>query len=224
METHEQKSGAAQELPKDDPKAREILRRAFEKTERWAPGFSGFAADLTANIDGKEISGKLSAPNKEVSVSLPDEGLSKWVTGQVSMMMVHRMHRTFEESDGKYALTLGEEEPHPYGRLIYIHGDGMNSRYRVLDDRILQIHREMGKMKFTINVEEALKTPSGRYITTHFAVFYFAPDGPLTGTEVFRDQHAVVNGVYLPGIRRVTNADKGGVSVRMMAFSNHRLL
>ena len=44
---------------KDDPQARELLRRAFEKTARWPAGFKGFAADLTLNVDGKEVKGNV---------------------------------------------------------------------------------------------------------------------------------------------------------------------
>ena len=40
----------------DDPNAREALRRAFDNTARWQKDFKGFTADLTANINGKEMS------------------------------------------------------------------------------------------------------------------------------------------------------------------------
>ena len=45
----------------DDPKAREILRHAFEKTSRWQKDFTGFTADLTVNVNGKETSGSAGA-------------------------------------------------------------------------------------------------------------------------------------------------------------------
>ena len=38
----------------DDPKARERLRHAFDKTARWQKDFKGFTAHLTVNINGKE--------------------------------------------------------------------------------------------------------------------------------------------------------------------------
>ena len=36
---------------KDDPRARALLRQAFEKTARWQSDFKGFAADLTVNVN-----------------------------------------------------------------------------------------------------------------------------------------------------------------------------
>ncbi|MCP9456098.1 MAG: DUF3386 domain-containing protein, partial [Nitrospira sp.] len=43
----------------DDPKARDLLRKAFEATARWPNDFAGFTADLTVNINGKEIVGSI---------------------------------------------------------------------------------------------------------------------------------------------------------------------
>ena len=41
----------------DDPQAREVLRRAFENTARWPKDFKGFTADLTVNLNGRELHG-----------------------------------------------------------------------------------------------------------------------------------------------------------------------
>src|SRR3989338_5569914 len=134
----------------DDPAAKALLRRAYEKTSRWGKDFPGFTADLVVNDNGKEYKGKVKIRSpKEAEVGLEtgpaQEGLLKWAQNQIGMMAIHRASRPFEEADGKYALTFAEEDHHPLGRQILIHGDGMNSRYRVKDDRIHQISRSMGK-------------------------------------------------------------------------------
>src|SRR5881296_2469373 len=91
----------------DDPEARELLRRAFEKTARWPTDFNGFSADLTVNVDGKEFTGMVTVqPAQDVTVSLPDAEVQKWATGTISMIAVHRAHRTFDQSDGKSVLTV----------------------------------------------------------------------------------------------------------------------
>lgn len=159
---HSQRSETATTV-QNDPEAKALLRRAYEKTSRWGKEFPGFTADLVLNDNGKEYTGKVKIKSpKEVEVSLEapseQEALLKWAQGQVAMMAVHRASRPFEESDGKYTLTFAEEDQHPLGRRIIIHGDGMNSRYRIKDDRIQQVYRSMGKMRFTINVEEAMTT------------------------------------------------------------------
>ena len=45
METHKREETKTE--VKDDPRARALLRQAFEKTARWQSDFNGFAADLT---------------------------------------------------------------------------------------------------------------------------------------------------------------------------------
>lgn len=210
----------------DDPAARDLLKRAFAKTSRWPKGFGGFSADLSVVQAGRISKGtvELKSP-REIQVRLDDPELGRWAEGQISMMAIHRGPRSFEESDGKYSLTLAEEDHHPLGRLVVIHGDGMTSRYRILDDRITQINRSMERIRFTINVDESMTTSDGKSLTTRYTVFYSSPsDGSLKGVESFWDQHAVIGGVYLPGTRRVSLNEDGGVTTRLLRFENHKLL
>jgi len=218
---------------KDDPQARELLRRAYEKTSRWGKDFPGFSAELICNDQGKIVRGLVTVKSvREVEVSLPDETLQKWVQGQVAMMAIHRASRPFEEADGRYILTLGDEDSHPLGRLVYIHGDGMNSRYRIKEDRITQINRSMERIKFTINVEESFTTQDGKHLTTRYTVYYFSPqDGKLLQAESYADQHAMVSRqgqpqaapFYLPGQRRITYTENGETITRMLTFQGHKL-
>jgi Protein of unknown function (DUF3386) len=209
----------------DDPQARELLRRAFEKTARWPAGFQGFAADLTINADGKEVKGHVTVKSpQEVLVSLDDADLQKWATNTIAMIAVHRGPRTFEQSDGKSVLTLDQGSFHPLGDTIHIH-DALKSHYRIKDDRITQINRTMGPMKFTINIEDSALTQDGKYLTTRYTVYYFNPqDGKLTNVESFSDTHVRVGEADLPSSRRIISAESGAVTVKTLTFRNHRLL
>ena len=209
----------------DDPEARELLRRAFEKTARWPADFNGFSADLTVNVDGKELTGTVTAKSaQDVTVSLPDVEVQKWVTGTISMIAVHRAHRTFDQSDGKSILTLDRSAAHPLGQTIRIH-DSLQSHYRVKDDRITQINRTMGPIKFTINVEDSAITADTKYLTTRYTVYYFNPqDGRLANVESFTDTHVRIGHADLPASRRIISAENGAVSVKTLTFVNHRLL
>lgn len=216
-------------LPMDQPEAREALRRAYEKTSRWGSEFPGFTADLLLNCEGNQYKGKVTIRSpKEVNVQVelsPDlSSLQDWAQGQIAMVAAHRSSRPFEEADGKYVLTLGEEDRHPFGRLVYIHGDGMGSHYRVKEDRIQQVTRVMGRMNFCINVEEALTTKDAKFLTTKYTVFYFSPEGLLTSAESTSDHPVEVKGIYLPGSRRIIGAEKGAVSVRTWELTHHQLL
>jgi hypothetical protein len=209
----------------DDPKARELLRRAAEKTYRWPKDFKGFSVDLIIEQAGKTSKGRAEIRSaREVTVALDDEALGKWAEGQIGMMAIHRMPRSFDESDGKYSLTLGDPDHHPYGQRININGDGMNSHYRVHDGRITQINRRMERIAFTINVEDSLVTTDGHFLTTRYSVYYFSPtENRLVNVDTFLDSHAVVDGVYLPGTRWINSVEDQGVVTRKVQFLNHQL-
>jgi len=219
-----------QEEPKvaDDPKARELLRQAFEKTARWQKDFKGFTADLTVNVNGKLTSGPITVKGpREVSVQLGDGELQKWAQEQLGMIAVHRGPRTFEESDGKYSLTM-EEDGHPFGIKLNIHGS--NSYYRLKDNRMTQINRKMAHpgmtpFAFTINVEESAITHDMKNLTTKYTVYYYSPtDGKLTNVESFTDTHVRVGSSDLPATRRIITFENGEVVVKNLTFTNHKLL
>jgi hypothetical protein len=212
----------------DDPQARELLRRAFEGTARWSNNFKGFTADLTVNVNGKETKGPVIVKGpREVSLQLGDGETQKWAQEQLSMIAVHRGPRSFEESDGKYSLTM-EEDGHPFGTKLTIHGS--NSFYRIKDNRITQINRKMAHpgmnpIAFTINVEESSTTQDQKNLTTKYTVYYYSPtDAKLTNVESFTDTHIRVGSSDLPATRRIITYENGQVVVKNLTFTNHKLL
>jgi hypothetical protein len=221
----------AQTAVADDPKARALLREAFENTARWPQAFKGFTADLTVQVNGKAVKGTVTVKGpRDITVSLPDCEFQQWVENQIGMIAVHRAPRTFEESDGQYTLTLGDDENHPLGRKVFIHGDGMHSFYRIKDGRITQINRKMGHpgmppFAFTINVEDSMLTTDTKFLTTHYTVYYYTPqDGKLTNVESVTDSHVRVGNADLPATRRIISFEHGEVTVKSLVFTNHQLL
>lgn len=210
----------------DDPQARALLQQAFENTARWQPDFRGFSADLTVNTNGQLVSGTVVVKGpREVTVHLPDDTIQKWAQEQIGMIAVHRAPRKFEESDGKHRLTMEAGEDHPLGRRLDIHGDGMQSFYRIKDNRITQINRKMPHVAFTINVEESSTTQDQKQLTTKYTVYYFAPqDAKLRNVESFTDTHVRVGSSDLPATRRIISYENGAVLVRTLTFTNHKLL
>ena len=210
----------------DDPQARETMRKAFENTARWQPDFKGFTANLRINIDGKETQGTVTVKGpKEVTVEIADTDIKEWAQNQIGMIAVHRGPRNFTESDGKYSLTLDQDSEHPLGPRLYIHGDGMQSHYRIKGDRITQINRKTPHMAFTINVEDSTKTAEGKFLTTKYTVYYFSPkDGSLTNVDSFTDTHTRVGSSDLPATRRIISFENGSVVVKTMTFEHHTML
>src|SRR5438132_787154 len=142
----------------DDPEAREQLRRAFEKTARWPTDFNGFSADLTVNVDGKEFTGMVTVqPAQDVTVSLPDAEVQKWATGTISMIAVHRAHRTFDQSDGKSVLTLDRSAAHPLGQTIRVEDSVITADKKYLTTRytVYYFNPQDGRL---VNVESFTDT------------------------------------------------------------------
>jgi len=212
----------------DDPRARDLLRRAFEATARWPKDFQGFTADLTVNVNGNETNGSVLVKSpREVSVQLSDGDIQKWAQEQLGMIAVHRGPRSFDESDGKYTLTM-EEDGHPLGVKLTIHGS--NSYYRLKDNRITQINRKMAHpgmnpFAFTINVEESAVTKDQKNLTTKYTVYYYSPtDGTLSNVESFTDTHIRIGACDLPATRRIITYEGKQVVVKYLNFTNHSLL
>lgn len=212
----------------DDPRARDLLRRAFEATARWPKDFQGFTADLTVNVNGNETNGSVLVKSpREVSVQLGDGDIQKWAQEQLGMIAVHRGPRSFDESDGKYTLTM-EEDGHPLGVKLTIHGS--NSYYRLKDNRITQINRKMAHpgmnpFAFTINVEESAVTKDQKNLTSKYTVYYYSPtDGTLTNVESFTDTHVRVGACDLPATRRIITYEGKQVVVKHLNFTNHSVL
>lgn len=224
METYARKEESTD--VQNDPKARELLQAAFTKTARWQPDFKGFQADLRINVNGKETKGTVTVKMpREVTVVIDDTELQTWAQNTIGMIAGHRGHRTFEDSDGKYTLTLGGEETHPLGQRVNIHGDGMGSWYRVKDNRITQINRNMPQAAFTINVEESAITPDQLHLTTRYTVYYFSPkDQSLKNVDSFTDTHIRMGQADLPATRRIISYENGAVITRLITFENHVLL
>lgn len=210
----------------DDPQARALLQRAFESTARWQPDFHGFSADLSVNTNGQVVTGTVVVKGpREVTVQLADETIQKWAQEQIGMIAVHRAPRKFEESDGKHRLTMETGNEHPLGRRLDLHGDGMQSFYRIKDNRITQINRKMPHVAFTINVEESSTTQDQKQLTTKYTVYYFSPkDGALRNVESFTDTHVRVGASDLPATRRIISYENGAVLARTLTFTNHKLL
>jgi len=210
----------------DDPKARELLQAAFDKTARWQPDFKGFQADLRMNVNGKETKGTVTVKGpRDVTVVIDDADLQTWAQNQIGMIAVHRGPRNFQDSDGKYALTLGGEEQHPLGQRINIHGDNMGSWYRIKDNRITQINRNMPQAAFTINVEDSAITQDQHNLTTRYTVYYFSPkDRSLKNVDSFSDTHVRVGNSDLPATRRIIGYENGEVAAKTITFENHTML
>lgn len=215
----------------NEPEAHDVLRTAHDGGYRFPIGFKGFSADLSvsegtpdgvSHLAGSVIVGGPRAI--EVDASGPD-ALAAFAKQELASMAGHRWPTPYEESDGRWTLTIEEETGNPLGRLVTVHDDPFRSSYRLRDGRIVQVIRQMGPTRFTISIQDHTPTTDGRVLPAEFTVTYWnLESGRLTRADAYTDRYAVVDGVSVPGNRRVLTATDDGFVAREMTLSNVELL
>lgn len=209
-----------------DPQAHDLLRAAHSRTYHFPSDFRGFRASIRYSGEALDAAGTvvIRGPQAiDLNVPAPAEVIA-WVRGELASLIGHRWPVPYDESDGRFALSL-HDDGHPLGCLIRFDGDPYGSSYRLDGSRITQILRTRGSMRLTITVQEHAVTSDERLLPMHFTVAYWdLAMNRLTRVDTYSDQYAGVDGLYLPTLRRVVTATDSGVETRQLRLSDHRLL
>jgi hypothetical protein len=210
----------------NDLSAHRLLREAHGGGYRFPGDFGGFTAQIQFTDGGPATVGLVTvrAPRDvTVDVDAP-ESADAWIRQELGSMAGHRWPASYEDGDGRYGLTL-EDETHPLGPLLRLHGDPYASSYRVKGGRISQVNRRMGPVRFSITIQAHATLADGRVLPSSFMVGYWSVEGErLTRADAYSDDYAEVEGVWLPRSRRVVTADDTGVRVHEVSLHDHRLL
>ncbi len=209
----------------DDPQARALLQGASAQSYKLPRGFTGFTARVVAQMEDQQSQGDVTIYTpRHVQVRLLDSTTQLWVERELQSMIGHRWPTPFEERDGRYVLTM-DTTPHPLGTRIDLHGDPLQSYYRVHDRHITQVYRVIGEQCFTIQIIATHSLPDGRYVPTHFTVvFRDHRTQRIISSSTYSDQYTSVGNCWLPRSRRVLSNDSDGNHAYELHLSNHRLL
>jgi hypothetical protein len=209
-----------------DHDAHQRLREAHAGGYRFPVGFGGFTAQLTYKETRLSVTGQVSvrAP-RDIScdIDAPDQA-EGWIRQELGSMAGHRWPTSYEQGDGRYELSL-EEEDHPLGPLLRMKGDPYTSSYRVKGGLITQVNRQMGPMRFSITIQAHTTVSDGRVLPVSFMVSYWSLENErLTRADAYTDQYVEVEGIQLPAFRRVVTADDRGLRACQLTLTDHRLL
>lgn len=219
---------SAQE-PQADPKARALLREAYERRYRWDAAFPGFAGKISVAYQGMERAGTArvtaaSAPE----VTLPDTRAATWARDALRALALPLRHAPFEEGDGKYPVTFGPADTHPSGRALRLH-DENNTLYRIRDGQVWRIEREEGpagdaRDRVTLDFLDFARTEEGLLLPRSFTIAHReAGTSRLQRTETISDTYQRVGDYYLPYTRREVVAEDGGAEVRWLRLTELKL-
>ena len=192
-------------------KGHALLQGTREHREAFSPEFGGFRAELNVRLDGSLHSGTLLfKPPRIVEVKVEDEEAHRSVEETLRSMIFHRMPpRRRDSTRPQKPLRLGPPDSHWLGRKVYL-GDRLESSYRIRDNQILEINRQMGDTRLLITVIENQFTPKGRHLPRHFLVTLFDMEsGTLKSASAYTDEYIEMDGNFLPKRRQITSTRKG---------------
>ncbi len=209
---------AVDQIPEGAEKeAWHLLKAAHDARQVMPADFIGFDANVVFTEDEHKFAGKMTyRKSGGTKIDIPElkgEQLD-WLTDKLSSFIGHRRGDNFSEGDGKNAITFGPEDKSVYGRLVELH-DRLNSKYRVKDNKVLEVTRTTPESTFTISVMETMEADPGKYLSKHFLVSYRnIIGGDLEQVDGFRDDYDKIDGVWLPQKRVVVSVMKAATSPR----------
>lgn len=198
-----------------------LLNAARQSRVVWH-NFPGFTANLTVFAEGRQHQGQIkTASDGQITLTgfeLQDE---KALLGTLRSLITHRLSASEENGAATFA---DEELNHPLGRLLNLVGDTAHSTYRIKDNVIREVNRQMGGGRFTISVFEVNRNPEGKYLPGYYTVSYWNADGSLKTVTVIRESWQRVGQFDLPDHYEAVytgNDDHRNLSLQ---FSNYQLL
>lgn len=214
----------AKEVPqKTDPAAERIMVEAHRARSHWGADFPGFTASIAVWLDGTATHGRATVQSDgTVELDMPDGPAKKWAAEQLESIAFHRLAAAKDSYDVSFADAVTD---HPLGRLIKFHDSSSHSLYRVKDDVITEVHRTMGKTRFTISVTSVTRDAQGKTLPSHFNVSYWdGPSGNLISNEDYQEKWTSLHGFDLPQRRVLIRTSNNQRSVAELQLSDLRLL
>lgn len=210
------------------PSASERMHAAHMARATWGKNFPGFTAQLEARIDDRVLKGTLQvAAGGQTKVEVDNAEASSWARTTLHSLVMHRAPGR-EPSSEPYPpdrYQFGESaETHPLGRMILAPGEENHSSYRVRDNQILQVNRDTGKSRFTINVLENTRNAEGKYLPRAYTVtFWDSKTGAVQRTNVTHEEWKRVGRFDLPSLVTVVTSGSSERTVRQLRVSDHQL-
>jgi hypothetical protein len=220
------------EKPKADPAASKLLADARAARAMWKD-FPGFRADVELNLDGKVSKGKVEVDSAgKTHYTGLDKDAEAWAKPTLGSIVGHRLDGTARDTPCAFG---DNDTNHPMGRLIRVLNDELHSGYRIRDNQIMVVDRNMHDRKFTISVLENRKNAEGKYLSVSFVVNYWNPtSGEFLRSDTNLQTWTRVGALDLPVMAKVVTAEKADAAAKSgdwkhvpatksLTLSNHHL-
>ena len=210
-----------------DADAVAMFEKAIAARAAWTD-FKGFSAVASVYLDGRRSEGHVAVkPDGEVSFDsepkLEDEAAREWVRDQLHSLVIHRVPSSGIRS--KPLLNFGDtDDAHPLGRLLNFHGGRFASTYRIREDEIIVVNRNLGRESMSLQMLESERNAEDKVLPRAYQVQYRdAQTGAIARVETFRNRWQRVGKLDLPESLSQTISSAGGVSARSLKLKSIKL-
>lgn len=194
--------------PKTQLSARDIFQNAYEQRYTWNEEFPGYQAEVSLRYDGQLYHGLVQVnPDFQVTVkNIDDPEVSELVKNQLQMETIHRRHVAFGDRHAQDNYTLaGTDKDGAFE--IQEMGENGESRYKVRDNKIVQVNRTLGGTAVTVDSLGFITPPEG-YLTEHFQTTFRDPKAKeVLLTQDVTDFHEKIGNYYLLTNRTIRSSD-----------------
>ena len=167
---------------------RDDFRAAYENRYTWEPDFSGYQGTCLFEQNGQIVEGcfTVGADLKAQVSDIKDNDVHKAICGQLWEVAIHRVRRSFNQTHGQNTFTVGENDN--VGMEVIVGGKNIGDRYRIKNNIVTMVHRNIHGNLITIFTESVVETGKG-YLSRHYTSQYSNPKtgSPKGGASHFSD-------------------------------------
>ncbi|MFN6572542.1 DUF3386 domain-containing protein [Dendronalium sp. ChiSLP03b] len=206
--------------------AQELFRAAYENRYTWDKNFPGYTADITFKDDDKVITGqvRINANLKAEILGVDDEQAKQAIHGQAWEIAIHRIRRSFEETHGANTFSYGDTDLTDAVEIL-VGGKSEGDRYKVRNNEVCLVHRQIHGVVVTINTFSSHDTGEGYLSHTYDSVYHDPKTGEQKGgRSEFTDEYEKVGNYFILNRREIRTETEGKLSIQEFVFSNIKLL
>ncbi len=153
---------------------RDRFRAAYENRYTWEPGFGGYGGRCVWEQDDRREVGSfvVGADLKAAVEGIADEEVSKAIGSQLWEVCIHRVRRSFEQTHGANTFSAGDTDA--VGVEVIVGGKNAGDRYRIQNDVVTMVHRQIHGTVVTIFTGSTTDTGAG-YLSRSYTSQYSDP-------------------------------------------------
>lgn len=188
--------------------ARDIFAQAYAKRYTWDAQFPGYQAEVSVNDGGQLDHGLVQVkPDFQVVVrDIDDPEVSELVSNQLKMETIHRRRVPFDTRHSEDTYTLeGSDRDGVF--VIREVGPSGEARYKVQDNKIIQVNRRLGDVAVTVDTLGFITPPEGNLFNRFRSTFRDPDSNEVLGVEEVEDFHEKIGNYYLLTNRKIRSSD-----------------